>query len=229
MLSEDGYDTILMHARFLGQTVSIDKSSKQKIRVFPLPPIVQVQPRLRTNFMHDETVKIDENDKSSDKNRLLDTIKGHVGPCVLRSLKYFDVGFSFLSNTLHNIYHGVMVSIFTKIVKIYITLCVFHCYFLPYLRRNAYCACGSIINTIKNHGHSIQILNRQMNICWVTSTLQIRQERLDHLLSSIFLKVMNIDLCYYVFVFMAFKSILPAKYYNHFLFLVVATHIVESR
>ena len=126
-------------------------------------------------------------------------MKGHVGPCVLRSLKYFDVGISFLSDTLHNIYHGVMVSIFTKIVKIYVILCVFfHCHFLSRLCRNAYCAYGLIVNTVENHGHSIQKLNRRMNICRITYTLQIRQECRDHFLSSTFLKVMNIDLCYYL-------------------------------
>ena len=35
---------------------------------------------------------------------------GIFGPCVLRQLKYFDVGFSFLSDNLHNIYHGAFVS-----------------------------------------------------------------------------------------------------------------------
>ena len=32
-----------------------------------------------------------------------------------------------------------------------------------------------------------------------------------------------------LFGFAAFKSSLPTKYYNHFLLLVVATHLVESR
>ncbi|CAF1640548.1 unnamed protein product, partial [Rotaria sordida] len=32
---------------------------------------------------------------------------GILGPCVLRQLKYFDVGFSFVSDNLHNVYQGV--------------------------------------------------------------------------------------------------------------------------
>jgi hypothetical protein len=36
---------------------------------------------------------------------------GILAPCMLRQLKYFDVGFSFVSDNLHNIYHGVFVSI----------------------------------------------------------------------------------------------------------------------
>ena len=35
---------------------------------------------------------------------------GILGPCVLRQLKYFDVGSSFVSDNLHNIYHGAFVS-----------------------------------------------------------------------------------------------------------------------
>lgn len=35
---------------------------------------------------------------------------GILGPCALRQLEHFDVGFSFLSDNLHNIYHGVFVS-----------------------------------------------------------------------------------------------------------------------
>ncbi|CAF4218173.1 unnamed protein product, partial [Rotaria sordida] len=90
------------------QTVHIDEGSKNKIRVFPLLPQIQIQPRLRSNFTHDEIVNIDENDKPDDKEQLRDMMRGHVGPCVLRPLKYFDVGHSFLSDTLHNVYHGVM-------------------------------------------------------------------------------------------------------------------------
>ncbi len=32
-----------------------------------------------------------------------------LGPCVLRQLKYFDVGFSFVSDNLQNVYRGVFV------------------------------------------------------------------------------------------------------------------------
>ena len=101
----------------LGVTVPINNESRKKIRVFPLLPEAQIQPRLRSNLTHDELVNIDENDKPNDINELRDMIRGHVGPCVLRSLKYFDIGYSFLSDTLHNIYHGVMVSSYQDIIK----------------------------------------------------------------------------------------------------------------
>ncbi len=36
--------------------------------------------------------------------------KGILGPCVLRSLSAFDVGTSFMADSLHNVYRGVFVS-----------------------------------------------------------------------------------------------------------------------
>ena len=45
------------------------------------------------------------------KNPTEDQRKGYMGPCALRPLKYFDVGKSFLTDSLHNLYGGAMVSI----------------------------------------------------------------------------------------------------------------------
>jgi hypothetical protein len=94
----------------LGWTVPIEKESTHKIRVFPLLSSVVSQPRLRSNATHDSIVNLDDRNKPKDKDSLCDIMRGHVGPCVLRSLKFFDVGSSFLSDTLHNLYHGVTVS-----------------------------------------------------------------------------------------------------------------------
>jgi hypothetical protein len=38
---------------------------------------------------------------------------GILGPCILRQLKHFDVGSSFASDNLHNVYRGVFVSSLT--------------------------------------------------------------------------------------------------------------------
>ncbi|CAF4743652.1 unnamed protein product, partial [Rotaria sp. Silwood2] len=35
-----------------------------------------------------------------------DEAKGHVGPCALRRLRFFDMGQSFLTDSLHNLYSG---------------------------------------------------------------------------------------------------------------------------
>ena len=52
---------------------------------------------------------------------LRDRLRGHISPCILRNLTYFDVGHSFVSDSLHNVYHGVVVSDlqvnFCKIIK----------------------------------------------------------------------------------------------------------------
>ena len=36
--------------------------------------------------------------------------RGILCPCILRKMRYFDAGASFLSDNLHNIYHGIFVS-----------------------------------------------------------------------------------------------------------------------
>lgn len=80
--------------------------------------------RLRDNARHDELVTLHEvnvkelddfirngsrgREKLETKHKL--STKGVRGPCVLRSLAYFDVGSSFLTDSLHNIYLGLFVS-----------------------------------------------------------------------------------------------------------------------
>lgn len=99
-------------------TVPIKNGSSHKIRVFPLLPLTQAQPRLRSNVTHDELIQRAEKKKIKDKTKLHEVMRGHAGPCALRSLKYFDVGHSFLSDSLHNVYHGVMVGPNEKILLI---------------------------------------------------------------------------------------------------------------
>ncbi|CAF4829076.1 unnamed protein product, partial [Rotaria socialis] len=96
-------------------TVVIKPKSKKKIRVFPLVSAHQQQPRLRTNETYDIFMNTYEKERFTNNNELRDRLRGHIGPCALRSLTYFDVGTSFLSDSLHNIYHGVMVSSSSKI------------------------------------------------------------------------------------------------------------------
>jgi hypothetical protein len=83
-----------------------------KIRVFPLVPKHQQQPRLRTNETYDFFMNIYKKQHFVKDTELRDRLRGHINPCVLRDLTYFDVGRSFLSDSLHNIYHGVVVSDF---------------------------------------------------------------------------------------------------------------------
>lgn len=78
----------------------------------------------RSNERHDELVMVLEKnaaelsdfinkgsrgkEKLEKQHRLAE--KGIRGPCVLRPLTYFDVGKSFLSDSLHNVYLGAFVS-----------------------------------------------------------------------------------------------------------------------
>jgi hypothetical protein len=68
------------------------------------------QPRLRTNETYDAFVAINLNKRATSKAELRDQIRGHIGIYCLRDLAYFNVGASFVSDSLHNIYHGVMLS-----------------------------------------------------------------------------------------------------------------------
>jgi hypothetical protein len=87
------------------------------------------QPQLRSNERYDYLLAVKQvNDteienitrrplnraaKRKLKKRLIknkESEHGILGPCVLRQLEYFDVGFSFLSDSLHNVYHGAFVS-----------------------------------------------------------------------------------------------------------------------
>jgi hypothetical protein len=83
------------------------------MRVFPIDKYTLSSPRnneiydLIMKYMDDNNVII--NDKTNDKTN--DDLKGYRGKCVLRELTYFDVGISFLSDSLHNCYHGAAVSI----------------------------------------------------------------------------------------------------------------------
>lgn len=93
----------------VGVTVPVKKDSTHKIRVFPLVLNHKKQPRLRTNDTYDKFIKNYKKNSTATIHELRDKHLGHVSPCVLRDLTYFDVGTSFLSDSLHNVYHGVMV------------------------------------------------------------------------------------------------------------------------
>lgn len=56
---------------------------------------------------------LNRSDKRKFKKELVkykESEHGILGPCPLRELKYFDVGSSFVSDNLHNIYRGAFVS-----------------------------------------------------------------------------------------------------------------------
>ncbi len=113
---------------YLGYSVPSSHNSHHHINCFPIDNSLN-QPHLRSNDRYDYLLSIKQkNDaevekmssrplnraaKRKLKKKLIknkESERGILGPCVLRQLKYFDVGFSFLSDNLHNIYHGACVS-----------------------------------------------------------------------------------------------------------------------
>lgn len=86
----------------LGITVPTQDGSTHRIRVFPLSITSISTVVRRSNENYDKVMKL--------KNPSDDKRKGYLGECALRSLTYFDVGRSFLTDSLHNLYGGTMVS-----------------------------------------------------------------------------------------------------------------------
>jgi hypothetical protein len=106
---------VLFSFLFLGITVPIKSDSRVKIRVFPIRRDDE-KPKSRTNFTYDVKMAIPERFRPTGKEALRGFMHGHLGECHLRNLRYFDVGQSFVFDTLHNLYRGTFVSIFQSIL-----------------------------------------------------------------------------------------------------------------
>ena len=121
--------TIILFENFpLGYTVCSSVGPDHRINCFPIDNSPS-QPSLRSNDRYDYLLMIKQKNDAEIAKRISHQL-GHIakrdlrqkitknkqsecgilGPCILRQLEYFDVGFSFLSDNLHNVYHGVFVS-----------------------------------------------------------------------------------------------------------------------
>ncbi|CAF4989583.1 unnamed protein product, partial [Rotaria sp. Silwood1] len=86
------------------------RAGKGYIRCFPLD--TTNAPDLRSNKTYDQAMKILTKNKQqrARRNSLTgadnDEAKGHVGPCALTRLRFFDMRQSFLIDSLHNLYSG---------------------------------------------------------------------------------------------------------------------------
>ncbi|CAF1462164.1 unnamed protein product [Rotaria sordida] len=93
--------------QIVGESV---RAGKGHIRCFPLD--TTNPPDLRSNKTYDQAMKILTKNKQqrARRNSLTgadnDAAKGHVGPCALRRLRFFEMGQSFLIDSLHNLYSG---------------------------------------------------------------------------------------------------------------------------
>lgn len=261
-----------------GITVALKEKSQKKIRVFPLVASDQTQPRLRTNETYDEFMKIDPSERAKKRLELRDQMRGHVGVCLLRSLTYFDVGSSFVSDSLHNIYHGVMVSCYqewwwayghskcgNRFDRNWIQNCVSGFRGRKYLSHAStrfflQDGCITILRRIHwevvtnpcDQSCLLSLFQRRLLNLWFEQTyrkkpwsLASKMHRIDRYLSSIKYpststrvprSIMKYSLfkgnelraiCLYGFP--AFCRALPTKYARHFLLLVIAVHLSESR
>ena len=120
--------TVIRRCFCLGCSVRSSDDSHHRINCFPID-ISTIQPHGRSNERYDHLLALkqrnddeldrirsgplDRTSKRDLKKKCLENKEmehGIAGECVLRQLKYFDVGFSFVSDSLHNIYHGAFVS-----------------------------------------------------------------------------------------------------------------------
>ncbi|CAF3728993.1 unnamed protein product [Rotaria socialis] len=185
----------------LGETVAVKPNSKKKIRVFPLVPNHQEQPRLRTNKSYDIFMNKFAKERFRNDTQLRDRLHGHISPCILRDLTYFDVGTSFLSDSLHNIYHGVVKRLL-------------HLWFKKKYKKAQWSICSKL-----------NVVNRYLSSIKYPSTTV----RIPRSLSKYEKFKANEARGILLFGFPAFCSVLPLQYARHLLLLVVGVHIAESR
>ncbi|CAF4450948.1 unnamed protein product [Rotaria socialis] len=202
-----------------GYTVRSSVGSDHCINCFPIKKSA-IQPNLRSNDRHDHLVMIKEkNDADIAKitSRRLGRIAkrqlkqkiaenkqseyGILGPCILRQLKYFDVGFSFLSDNLHNVYHGV----FRKLLNLWLKS--------NYKKEDWSC-----------YYYHDELSSMLQSFRFPSTT----SRRPRSLLKFKKLKANELRMVL-LFGFVIFKNALNAKYYNHFLKLVFAMYFSENR
>ncbi|CAF1674104.1 unnamed protein product, partial [Rotaria magnacalcarata] len=127
--------------------------------------------------------------------------KGILGPCILRELSYFDVGRSFMADTLHNVYIGA----FKRLLQLWFD----HDYrFQDW--------------SISTHLSELQLIFRGLRLPSTTPRLP------RCLISSSKFKANEMRILL-LFGHAIFKNIIKKKYYTHFLKLVVMMHLSESR
>ena len=113
------YIWLFANLTFLGVTVPSREGTNHHIRVFPLSSESDNKAECRSNQNYDQIMAMDSPTE--------DQRKGYLGKCALRSVQYFDVGESFLTDSLHNLYGGAMVSIlWFKLDEIEIIMFIMH-------------------------------------------------------------------------------------------------------
>ncbi|CAF1976426.1 unnamed protein product [Rotaria magnacalcarata] len=183
----------------MGITVPINNDSSKKIRVFPLRRN-ENHPKLRSNFTYDVKMAIPEHYRPKEKYTRRDFMHGYLGECSLRELRYFDVGRGFAFDTLHNLYRGT----FSRMLDLW---------FESTYRKEPW----SLYSKIKHVDIRLSTHKFPSTTCRIPrSILKYNQFKANELRSVL------------LFGFSSF-SFLPRKYYRHFVLLVIAAHLCESR
>ncbi|CAF1302483.1 unnamed protein product [Rotaria magnacalcarata] len=99
-------------------TSSTEKKTRKethKIRVFPIneDDNIQMRSTARYHQIHNQisTLKLHGHRMSEEEE--INLRLGYLGQCLLTQLSYFDHGYSFLTDSLHTIYHGVFKRLMT--------------------------------------------------------------------------------------------------------------------
>ncbi|CAF4868677.1 unnamed protein product [Rotaria sp. Silwood1] len=183
-----------------GITVPTKPESTKKVRVFPIRKNDD-HPKLRNNFTYDVKMAIPESFRPKKKNALRDYMYGYMGECHLRDLRYFDVGRSFAFDTLHNLYRGT----FSRLLDLWFDA---------------------------QHRHqpwSLQSRIELINISLCTHKFPSTTYRIPRSILKYYQFKANELRCVLLFGFSSFCMYLPKKYCRHFLLLVIAAHLCESK
>ncbi|CAF4468092.1 unnamed protein product, partial [Didymodactylos carnosus] len=178
------------------------------IRVFPLPSEGEVPPRLRSNETYDDAMIILESQRNKivtkttemRKKEFLER-KGHLGPCSLRNLKYIDIGKSFLFDSLHTLYHGVLDRLLTLWFDV------------DYKKEDC---------SVRHHIDSTA--DQLLKIRYPSTTTRAPRSLLEYTRYK-----GSEQRCILLFGFIILKRFLKKEYYEHLLLLVVASHLAEGR
>ncbi|CAM4791834.1 unnamed protein product [Rotaria magnacalcarata] len=127
--------------------------------------------------------------------------RGILGPCLLRSCSMFDVGHSFMSDSLHNVYIGA----FKRMMSLW---------FSPDYRTEPW--------SIHNHLEELSRLFKQVRLPSTTT-------RLPRVLTAYSNYKANEFRVLLLFGHVIFAEILPKMYYDHLLQLVCLLHLAENR
>ncbi|CAF1233917.1 unnamed protein product [Adineta ricciae] len=173
-----------------------ERSGHGSIRVFLKYSQNDIQQR--SNQLYDEHIRILSRRRSKPKSNEIDLACGQQGPCILRDLTYFEIGRSFPSDSLHNIYAGT----FKRLLELWFKTC-----------RQPY----SIQKSVNLIELKLNALRYPSTTYHLPSPLRFYQTYKGNEFRMTLL-----------FGYQYFQPFLPAKFYEHFRLLAYAMNLAES-